>query len=250
MTDETTKTKKHRLTQLVLSEVSLVDRPANPLAAVVLFKRDSSTTEETAMSDEIKKQLDQVTAEKAALATEITTLKTDLAKFNTEVATLTAERDELKKQLKPEDKPIELPQAAKDQIAKALAAADAAQTELAKMRDDQDTAIYVAKAADLKAVPQKPEEFGLVLKRISRNQATPADVIALETVLKASDTLIAKGLNESGNNHPDTGSSAAAKLDALANEISKSEKVTFPVAYAKALEKNPELYTQYLAERQ
>ena len=239
--------KKFRLTELVLSEVSLVDRPANPLATVVLFKRHS---EDTTMTE-----IEKLAAEKAALETQVTKQAADIAaltenltKLNARQATIEAENESLKKATKPEDKKVELPKEAQDQINKALADAAESKAALEKMRDDQDTAVYVAKASGFKAIPQQPEEFGLVLKRISQNKSTPADIISLETVLKASDALIAKGLDSRGSDQGGS-STAADKLDSLAKEIAKADRTTYPVAYAKALELNPGLYKEYLAER-
>ncbi len=240
-----TKPKRYRLTDLVLSEVSLVDRPANPLATVLLFKRDSS--KETNMSDELKLQVAKQAADILAKDTEIAFLKGNLEKATTRLAeTETA----LSKAVKLEDKPIELPPEAQAQIKKALDEAAAATTALAKMRDDHDTAVFTAKAANLKSLPQKAEEFGPVLKRIAQNKASPEDVIALETILKAADAALAKGLLTPAGNDSGASSVAADQLDAIAKKIAAEEKTDFAKAYVKAVDQNPALYSQYVRELQ
>lgn len=243
------KAKKHRLTSLVLSEVSLVDRPANPLATVVLYKRDSSKETEMNEIEKLKAEKAELEARIAKQDGDIEELKKNLKALNDRQATLETENETLKKAGKKEDdKKVVLPPEAQAQIDKALADAAESKAALEKMRDDTDTAVYVAKASSLKAVPQKPEEFGLVLKRIAQNKATPADIIALDSVLKASDALIAKGLDSRGSDQGGS-SGAAEQLDNMAKDIAKAEKITYPQAYAKALEQNPGLYTQYLSER-
>lgn len=246
---------RHRLTELILQEVSLVDRPANPRATVVLFKRDSS--KETDMTEAEAKKLAEDVAKAGDLAkaqaTEIEFLKGNLEKQTTSLAALTTERDELagkvKDLTKTEPKPIEIPKEAQAQIDEALAKVATAHEELAKMRDTSDTAIYVAKAAAFKALPQKPDEFGPVLLRVARNKATPEDVIAIETLLKGANSIIEEGgiFKQVGS---DQGGSSVAtdRIDVLAKEIAKSDKVTYETAYAKVLELHPELYKQYVDE--
>lgn len=249
---------RHRLTELVLQEVSLVDRPANPRATVVLFKRDSS--KEMDMTDEAKKLADaiakagELAASVTAKDTEIAFLKGNLDKQTASLATVTTERDELsakvKELTKGEDKPIELPKEAQDQINKALADAAASREELAKMRDTADTAVYIAKATVLKSLPQKPEEFGPLLMRVARNKTTAEDVTALETLLKAADAAIETGvLREAGTNNSGSGV-VADRIDNLAKEVMKSDRISYEAAYDKVITANPALYRQYTAESQ
>ena len=165
-----------QLTELILDEISLVDRPANPLASVILFKRDS--TKETDMTDEQKMaeavaKAAEAVAALAALTTERDFLKTALDAQTPKLAAAEAELTTLKATLKKDEPAPKLPPEAQAQIDKALADAAEATTELAKMRDDRDTLVFVGKASVLKALPQQPAEFGLVLKRIAQNKATP-----------------------------------------------------------------------------
>lgn len=245
--------KKFRLLTLKLDEVSLVDRPANPLATVTIFKRDNQETSMT--PEQIKALQDENTALKAAAqksSEEVTFLKDSLK-------TVTAKADKLeaevaKKDPTEEDKLKSLPVAVRKDIEDLKKANADAQAELAKVRDDSMSSVYLAKASSLRGLAQKPEEFGPVLKRIATNKATPEDILKLETVLTAASTAAEKGITqEHGDNRPagdDLSKAAADKLDTIAKQISADEKVNYFTAYAKATERNPGLYKDYLAARQ
>lgn len=85
--------------------------------------------------------------------------------------------------------------------------------QIAKMRDEQDTKEFVAKAADLTSnLGVKAEEFGPVLKSI--NAANPELATKIEAVLKAANEAVAKG---------DLFKEAGAESGAAPTGISKSD---------------------------
>lgn len=245
-------TLRYALEDLVLDEVSLVDRPANPLATVILFKRDTSKeinmTDEQKLAAAIAKAVENEAAV-TSLTTERDFLKSALAAQTPRLEAAEAERDTLKAAAdKLNEKPAPLAPEIQAQIDSALAKANEANTELAKMRDDADTKTFVAKAESLKSLQQKPEEFGLVLKRVAQNKTTAADLTAIEDVLTKANAAIEKGiLSPVGD---DLGSSSVAKdqLEVLTKGLMSSEGLTYAQAYSKALDQNPKLYTQILSE--
>jgi chromosome segregation ATPase len=243
---------RHRLKSLVLSEVSLVDRPANPRATVVLFKRDSK---EPSMTDAEKKlkdleaELAKRDADAKKLSDEVAFLKSSFETTTAKLADVEKERDALKAKIKPEEPVAKLSPEVQAQIDAALKKAADTEAEILKIRDEQDTATFIAKAEAFKSLPQDPATFGPVLKRIARNKSTADDVIALETVLRSAAALLEKApaLNGSGSNRSATGS-AEQKLEQLAKEYGEANKVDFAKAFDIVTQQNPSMYRQYLEE--
>lgn len=130
-----------------------------------------------------------------------------------------------------------------------------ANEQIAKMRDDSDTKVFIAKAAELTGnLGVSAEEFGPVLKSI--NAASPELATKIEAVLKAANEAVAKGdlFKEAGAEAGSTNPTGVAKSDAWAqietlasNMVAKGETKTQAEAIAKAME-SPEgrrLYAIY-----
>lgn len=130
-----------------------------------------------------------------------------------------------------------------------------ANEQIAKMRDDSDTKVFIAKAAELTGnLGVSAEEFGPVLKSI--NAASPELATKIEAVLKAANEAVAKGdlFKEAGAEAGSTNPTGVAKSDAWAqietlasNMVAKGESKTQAEAIAKAME-SPEgrrLYAIY-----
>lgn len=130
---------------------------------------------------------------------------------------------------------------------KAAAAAQAiAKAEQEKTR----TAEFVAKAAGYKHLGTSATKLGLTLKGIS--DKAPEHLADVETLLRAADAQIAKGglFQVNGHDAPSSeATDAAGRLDAIAKSIVTAEKLSYAKAYGLALERNPDLYTQYEAEK-
>lgn len=125
------------------------------------------------------------------------------------------------------------------------------ETDLKKERDEKVLKQYVEKAKGYANLPVEAESFGLVLKTIA--EKAPDQYSALEQLLN--------GLNESmkqsalfkevGKGDEGKAGSAWDKIEqAAAALIQKSEGMTKEQAVAQVLKQNPDLYTEYLGERE
>jgi hypothetical protein len=117
-------------------------------------------------------------------------------------------------------------------------------------RDERLRKEFIAKAAGYKHLAVKPEEFGLVLKALA--EKAPEELAKIEAVLKAADEAIGQGklFAEAGRGGEGAGSTWA-KIEKMASEIvQKDGKMTREQAIAKVLEEHPELYDEYLRERE
>jgi hypothetical protein len=133
-------------------------------------------------------------------------------------------------------------------VTKARDDAKAATEALAKMQADADEAQAIAKAREIGI--GDPALIGPLLMRVRKGATTTADADALEGLMKAlaaadKTSTLFKSLGASG----DVSNDPEEVLKAKATEIAEAEKIDFAAAYAKALERNPSLYTAYVAKR-
>lgn len=150
-----------------------------------------------------------------------------------------------------EDKKVmkSLPESIKKRLEDFEKRAAEAETTLAKMREEKDTADAIAKAKTLNF--GKAEEIGPLLMRVTKGLTTAADAELLERLFKAA--------GEQGkvtNLFRSVGSDTAVEGDpevlmkAKAEEIRKANTgMSFEQAYAKAMDENPSLYNAYVAKR-
>jgi hypothetical protein len=127
--------------------------------------------------------------------------------------------------------------------------AAATEAVLKAERDERLRKEWIAKAAEYKHLPAKPEEFGLVLKALS--EKAPEELAKLEQVLKAADEQIGQGalFKEVGSGAAPVGGTAWAKIEAAANAlVQKDDKLTHEQAIRKAIELHPELYEEHVKE--
>lgn len=91
--------------------------------------------------------------------------------------------------------------------------------------------------------------FGKLLKDL--NQKAPDQYAELVKTLDASKEMISKNnilMKEIGGGQvPEN--DASAQLEKLAKSIQEKEKVTYAVAYTKAVEENPQLYDEYIMQK-
>lgn len=266
-----TKRKVSKLRDMRLDEISLVDEPAAKGARVSIWKaakmpgmcsdcETPAVCKAAGKCKESEKMTKGDTTDLESLSTALDEAVTKMEALEAALAAKDAEIAELKKSAggasagSDDDVLKGLSPGARALVEKAQKQAADAQAAIEKMQDERDTEMFVAKAAGFKVLPVKPEEFGLVLKRIARGKTTAEDVIEIERVLKAADEIggktgILKSIGRSGGS-AEGGATAEARLQAKADEIHKAEggKISKAAAYSKATEANPELYREYLAE--
>ncbi len=303
----TKKNKKYRLTRLKLDEVSLVDRGANPLADIVLVKAQDMSTEdikpeeiskmsrvlrqltdlfkfdydsekfiegdinkeESEMTEELQKQLDEALATIEALKGEKADLEAlakmtaeekaymdglshdEKAKFmgmtEDERKACMTEKADITKGMSEEaiTKMVEL-QKALDEATAELAKKDA---EVAKAAEEAIEKSFIEKAeAEYPNVAGEPAIKGAFLRKLeSLDEVSKEFAVGL---LKVADS-IGENLSKEIGSQAST-ACAKDKLDAMAKALSDKEGISYASAYAKVSE-TPEgiaLYAQYTAEKQ
>lgn len=118
-----------------------------------------------------------------------------------------------------------------------------------KQEDEKLTEKYVAVAKSFKSLAIKPEEFGAVLKEIA--QKAPDSISMIEEVLKGADEAVTQGgiFKEVGSSARGT-ANAMDKIEKKAEEIMVNQKISKAEAITKALEEDPNLYNEYLKEKE
>lgn len=260
---------KHQLVDVKLTEISLVDRPANQGSEVVLFKRDESSEEDDMNPTEEQLQaLTQAVAKAEEALASLTEANDELTAKNDE---LTGKIDELTGEITKRDEQLVALKKAQgndgeDEIAKALKDAPEpvakamqalgdrlklAESLLAKSADEKAQGEFIRKAATFDKLPTTAEKLGPVLMRVEKGATTKEDAAELERLLKAANEAIAKGgdgTQEIGKRGAG-GANAMDKIEAEAAEIRKSDSgMTREMAITKALENKPELYDAYVKE--
>lgn len=135
-----------------------------------------------------------------------------------------------------------MPQEIKDMFTQLKAQKEAAEEQIRKAKDAEETAKAVSKAKELKAIPVDQDKLVGIIKNAN------ADVLDLLTVVNAA--IEGSVLGEVGKSNPgSTGASsndAWSKIEAKADEVAKRDSITKAKAIAVVLDENPELYREYL----
>ena len=247
------------LKNLMLEELSLVDRPANAQAMVSLFKRDDSheevmkeqETQETEATEKMADGCPDCTAEKMCAAHEMkksdaeVALEAEVEKLKAKEATLLADNERLRKGLIEEGyvikadviekkAPVEMMEIEGEMVAKAdipapvLKALEAA--EVAKKQHEIEKAdIELTKRAG-EALPHFAVDVAKsLLKSFSEEEA-------IMEALKAADAAFAAAMQEFGKSGVDGEfATAADKLDALVKshmDTNHMKKSDYAKAYA------------------
>jgi len=229
--------KRTQLKNLVIKEVSFCGTPANQHAKITLYK--SSEGNDNVTIDEIKKQLEKVEAEKAALekakAESDAALEKSLADLKAAAAAKKPKGKEAEAEGDNEDvaKSIEL--------AKAVEVLQKQNEELAKKNEANEIALAkeVAHrefaeltkraAAELPNLPGTPEAKAQLLKS---TEALGDDAVK---ILKAADAAMSKNFTELGSSKRIEKTGGEAQLEKMAHEFAASNKVTFAKAYTAVL---------------
>lgn len=135
------------------------------------------------------------------------------------------------------------------EIIKLRKANAASARRLAEMEEAGEIAKAVRQvAADYKHLPIKAETFGPVIKRASSSM-DDEDFAELTRVLKAADAAMHEATATLGYTGILAKSGAEEAMDVEAKKIATAEGVTLAKAHTLVLERNPDLYRQFLAER-
>jgi hypothetical protein len=252
-------TKKFRLRKILLNEISLVDFPAEKHSVVTVFKRaDQPTTGGGGMAD-----LEKMAAEmaRASQTIENLTKRANDAEAQVEALTKRATDAEAKVVMlakratsgDPEEDDILLKAAdptVAAEIIKLRKQNVAAAKQLAEIAEAGEIAKAVTRVAqEFPNLPVKAADFGPILKR-ALGVLTAEDSTELVRVLKAADNAIVDATRSTGFGAPFIAKgSAEQEIEALAKEVAKAESVSFAKGYDLILQRNPALYTRYLAER-
>lgn len=263
-----------KLVDVKLTEISLVDRPANQGSTVVLFKRDDSEEQPMPGENQTLEQLTEAVQKAEEALGQLTEANDDLTATNQqlteELGRLTAElakRDEQITSLKKNDggeteeqaieKALgELPPALAGLFKSMQTRLSVAEGVVAKASRDKELVVFIAKAEHFDALPTTAEKLGGLLLRVAKAETTAEDADELERILKAAQEAMQDGsktgkarTTEIGKRGNDDGATAEQRIDAAAVELMKSDKgLTKEQAVSKALEENPELYDAYVAE--
>jgi len=214
----------NKLKNLVLRAIALVDRGANQEARVVLTKRDDA--EDAPMRKAEHGSMDECMAAG----------KTEAECKELMAAMKRAEEEQMPDKL-PEDVTKALAEVAdlKKRATEAEAAQKAAETRIAKMEDERQREVFIAKAQEFKDLPgANPDDLGPILRK-AYGVWSPEEQQKVETMLRgavkiAQDSVL---FQEVGAARPAVGS-ALDKLNAKANElVQKDGKMTFAQAFAK-----------------
>jgi hypothetical protein len=224
------------LTQLELTELSLVDRPANPLALAPVFKADlrkgDQMTED--MKEKLKPYMDKGMSEEEAMKA----YEEDMKKALTEAQALKAENERLRKALieggfvikadSIEKKaPVEYIEVEGEQINKA----DIPAPILKSLEEAQVAKREAEVAKRAEVFPNiKPEVAkALVEKDLDEDEA-------LLEFLRAVDAMFAKAMEETGETQTDADMvKASDKLEKMAKDYASEHKVSFEKGYAEVL---------------
>jgi len=119
---------------------------------------------------------------------------------------------------------------------------------IAKMKDDNETAVFTKQAATFDKLSLKAEDFAPILKAASKGM-DEAQFAELTRVLKSANEIAGKVLKEFGSSETGEDTTAYDKLVAKGAEIAVRDGITKEQGFVKAKKENPDLWTQSRAER-
>jgi uncharacterized protein (DUF3084 family) len=257
---------QHKMVEIEVIETSGVDHPAHLHPGWVVCKSADPGTVNNLLdqfsTEKGKNVADKETVEKA----EYDTVVADRDALTAQIATLTAERDALATErdgLKTENtelvnkskNPVEefeksLSEPVRQMLQKQREDITKAQEDLKKERDARLDERAISESKDLyKSIGIDHTKVAPALRRLSEVDADTAG--AITEVLKAAEAQLATAgiFKEVGGNAP-TDNTAVSKIDVLAKaEREANPELTEAQAIAKALAKDPALFTDYYAEK-
>jgi hypothetical protein len=262
--------KAKELRDLVIDEISLVDKGANQHATVTIAKRHGE--EENTMEEYFDQDGNMVDITSLAEGDVVFDSDGDAYQFSADVDEAVQEELELepvgKSSVFARQQPAvaagladrvrvelskALTEADRDEvIAKALGAIDeiAKSAEIAREaaaaeRDLRITREYVEVAKGY-ALPVSPEELGPVLKRLGETLTVPEQKIIAKCLDAASSAIFQEIGKRGGGDNSDV----LTQVDELVNSQVSKGASSREEAYTSVFESNPQAYDEYLAERQ
>lgn len=224
---------KHRYRSLRVNEVSFVDKGASPGARVSFWKRDGEV-----VAPEKPMDMDAILAK----------LTPDEQAFL--LKTLEAAKAAPPPEKKADEAPAadvlkSLPESVRKQLADDAAALRETRERVAKMEAENETRVYVEKAASFPYVPGLCRaDLGEVLKAADLGRPISKELGAkLEKSLRAINEAVSKGklFEEQGTG----GNGSDGSIEAIAKSYRAADpKLTQAQAITKALKENPDLYVR------
>jgi hypothetical protein len=193
------------------------------------------------LSPEVKAHVAKLEADGKAAQERVTKLEGEIAELK---KAKPPEPEDVLKGLTPEARTI---------VEKAQKDAAAATERVAKLEDENQTRIFVAKAAELPNLNKASKELGTLLKACAHKLEKP-EFEALETLLKAANEQIAKGklfgtAGTDGTGEAD-GDTAAAIVEKRATAlVADSKAKNMQEARDMAWKENPALWKRHMKER-
>jgi hypothetical protein len=207
------------------------------------------------MDDTLAALAEQIPEE---VLTYVETLEGDLKKAE-------ADYEELQKSIDEKQDPSDNKGEVTDPIEKALAESpedvkaifkaqqdrlEAAETELQEQREARANATWIGKVAAFDGVIDNPDEFGPELRKVADVDPELAESIAtaLQTATERSSQ--AALFSEVGKGMALSETDAQSKVESIAKSLQEADpQLSEAEARAEAWKRNPELYDQYVAER-
>lgn len=254
-----------KMVNLSVEETSGVDHPAHLVegwvivkaadrngvtAAITALAKEASTEEEHVNDDKIEAAetaetevaVDESAAELAKAQERIVELEAALAAAAAAPAEDPTSEEAI---LKAAPAPV------REMLEKARVEAEAAREELRKEKEAQRDREFVEKAKGWAHLSISAEEFGPMLRRLFDADTALGETI--EKALSAANAQAESGaiFDELGKSAPVIeGADAYGKVQSLAKAaVEKGEYATVEQAVAGLIQSNPDLYTDYLAER-
>lgn len=236
-----------QLQDLRLTKVALCGQGQNPEADILLFKSDDPKATEppahkeaTSVADDIKKNLDEVTTERDALAAELEALKNtdpkDIAALLGLELAKSADEEDVLKGVSPE---------VRERLEKAEKAASEQAEAIAKMQAERRTETFIRKARDEYGDLAPAETLGQILDVI--DSTDPEVAKSLDEILKAAAARTNADLfREVGSSAGETDDVAKARV--RAEEIRKENPaLSEHDALRRAMAENPDAVAKAFA---
>ena len=267
------KTYKKRLQNMVFDEVSLVGRPANELATVVLHKSGDSQVagveevdkislnnqveiegEEIRMSENLNEENlssmleetpEEIQSYVSKLEDTVTALEAAAEEQDSRISELekAAEAESVEEEVEEDAILKSADPVIQELVAKAQADADEARAVAEAEKEARLSKEFSDKAGKFSNLPMEQEALASLLKKVAET-LEDEEFSALEEMLNGVDSTIGKSslFAEVGSSNE---SNSSGEIEAIAKGL-MSEGVTYEQAYEKALLDNPELYQRYL----
>lgn len=204
---------------------------------------------QTTELDTLKEQLETVNSELEKVKKDLETRDSELAAANEQVEKLTKKEPEAETE---EDIWKGLPENVRKQFEDMKAKADEAENIAKAEREKRETAEITKQVnEDFKALSGEVADKVEIVREV-RKALSDEQFEKFTNILKAASTAISesKALTETGTEGAeDEGTDAYSKMEKLAKQISKDEGVTKEKGFMLAVDRNPELYAEYVKEQ-